>query len=80
MPQDGLLGESRFHKHRRNNERVPFKQQFDLSAACDAAGPVLFRVFHKSFSVAKRVRTETGISRGAANVSSVAVELAKRGR
>ena len=38
------------------------KQQFDLSAACDAAGPVLFRVFHKSFSVAKRVRTETGVA------------------
>ena len=32
----------------------------------------------RAFSVAKRVRTETGISRGAANVSSVAVELAKR--
>jgi len=32
----------------------------------------------RAFGVAKRVRTETGISRGAANISSVAVELAKR--
>src|SRR5215468_9018832 len=30
------------------------------------------------FSVAKRVRTETAIARGAANVSTVAVDLAKR--
>jgi glutamyl-tRNA reductase len=32
----------------------------------------------RAFGVAKRVRSETAIARGAANVSSVAVELAKR--
>lgn len=52
------------------------KQQFDLSAACDAAGPVLFRVFHKSFSVAKRVRTETGVASRSVSVAATAVDLA----
>ncbi|HEY2775718.1 MAG TPA: glutamyl-tRNA reductase [Candidatus Binatia bacterium] len=52
------------------------KQQFDSSVACDAAGPVLFRVFHKSFSVAKRVRTETGVASRSVSVASTAVDLA----
>ena len=52
------------------------KHQFDLSAACDAAGPVLFRVFHKSFSVAKRVRTETGVASKSVSVAATAVDLA----
>jgi glutamyl-tRNA reductase len=41
-------------------------------------GSVLTRALDRAFSVAKRVRTETSIARGAANVSSVAVELAAR--
>jgi glutamyl-tRNA reductase len=41
-------------------------------------GTILHRLFHRSFSVAKRVRTETGIGSGAVSVSSVAVDLAKR--
>ncbi len=41
-------------------------------------GAVLTRCLDRAFSVAKRVRTETTIARGAANVSSVAVELASR--
>ena len=52
------------------------KQQFELSAAGDAAGPVLFRVFHKSFSVAKRVRTETGVASKSVSVAATAVDLA----
>ena len=36
------------------------------------------RCLERAFGVAKRVRTETAIARGAANVSSVAVELAAR--
>ncbi|MFN2376998.1 MAG: glutamyl-tRNA reductase [Candidatus Binatia bacterium] len=52
------------------------KQQFDRSAACDAAGPVLFRVFHKGFSVAKRVRTETGVASRSVSVAATAVDLA----
>jgi glutamyl-tRNA reductase len=41
-------------------------------------GTMLHRLFHHSFSVAKRVRTETGIASRAISVSSVAVDLAKR--
>jgi len=49
-------------------------------AARDAGtvGSVLHRLFHRSFSVAKRVRTETGIAVRPVSVSSVAVDLAKR--
>jgi glutamyl-tRNA reductase len=39
-------------------------------------GTVLHRWFHKAFSVAKRVRSETGIAGRAVSVSSAAVELA----
>jgi glutamyl-tRNA reductase len=52
------------------------KTQFDLASAADAAGPVLFRVFHKSFSVAKRVRTETGVASKSVSVAATAVDLA----
>ncbi len=52
------------------------KHQFDESAAADAAGPVLFRVFHKSFSVAKRVRTETSVASRSVSVAATAVDLA----
>ena len=41
-------------------------------------GTILHRLFHRSFSVAKRVRSETGIGSRAVSVSSVAVDLAKR--
>lgn len=54
------------------------KSAFGTAAQHDAIGSVLGRCMERAFGVAKRVRTETGISRGAANVSSVAVELAKR--
>lgn len=43
-----------------------------------AVGTILHRLFHRSFSVAKRVRTETGVASRAVSVSSVAMELAKR--
>ncbi len=41
-------------------------------------GPILNRLLHKTFSVAKRVRTETGIGSHAVSVSYAAVELAKK--
>lgn len=53
------------------------KAAYGLSLSVGAGGPVLGRCMERAFGVAKRVRTETGISRGAANVSSVAVELAQ---
>jgi glutamyl-tRNA reductase len=54
------------------------KEQFAASAAANAAGPILNRVFHKSFSVAKRVRNETGVAARAVSVASVAADLAGR--
>jgi glutamyl-tRNA reductase len=46
--------------------------------ACDhkAAGPMLNRLFQKSFQVAKWVRTHTSIGRGQVSVGTVAVDLA----
>ena len=41
---------------------------------------IINRLLHKSFSVAKRVRTETGIAASAVSISYAAVELAKRVR
>jgi glutamyl-tRNA reductase len=42
------------------------------------AGVVLNRLMHRTFHVAKRVRTETGISDAAVSISYSAVELAKK--
>ena len=53
------------------------KAAYAASKAAGTHGPVLARCLERAFGVAKRVRTETLIARGAANVSTVAVELAK---
>jgi glutamyl-tRNA reductase len=53
------------------------KDQYAAAAALGASGRVLHRCFHKSFSVAKRVRTETGIAARAVSVGSAAVQLAR---
>jgi glutamyl-tRNA reductase len=37
------------------------KQYYDTAQQVGTVGTVLHRLFHRSFSVAKRVRTETGI-------------------
>ncbi len=42
-----------------------------------AAGPILRHVFNRAVNIGKRVRTETGINKGAVSVGSVAVELAE---
>lgn len=54
------------------------KAAYTLANKTGTSGPVLSRALERAFGVAKRVRTETTIARGAANVSSVAVELASR--
>jgi glutamyl-tRNA reductase len=54
------------------------KDAYGAAVRAQAAGPILGRSMEKAFQVAKRVRSETGVCRGAANVSSVAVELARR--
>ncbi len=53
------------------------KEQYATAAAVGASGRVLHRCFHKSFSVAKRVRTETAIAQKAVSIGSAAVELAR---
>ena len=52
------------------------KSAYGVSLREGAVGPILGRCLERAFHTAKRVRTETGIARGAANVSTVAVELA----
>jgi glutamyl-tRNA reductase len=54
------------------------KDAYGVAGKTGTSGPVLARCLERAFGVAKRVRTETSISRGAANVSTVAVDMAKR--
>jgi len=54
------------------------KDAYGAAVSANASGPLLSRWMERAFTVAKRVRSETGITRGAANVSSVAVELGRR--
>jgi glutamyl-tRNA reductase len=49
---------------------------YEAAVRAGTTGVVLHRVFHKAFSAAKRVRSETGIGGRNVSVSSVAVELA----
>ena len=54
------------------------KEFYDVARQAGTVGTLLHRLFHRSFFVAKRVRTETGIASRAVSVSSVALDLAKR--
>jgi glutamyl-tRNA reductase len=54
------------------------KSAYEIAARAGGVGPLLGRCLERAFSVAKRVRTETAIAHGAANVASVAVELGER--
>jgi glutamyl-tRNA reductase len=54
------------------------KQYYNAAQQAGTVGTILHRLFHRSFSVAKRVRNETAIASRAVSVSSVAVDLAKR--
>jgi glutamyl-tRNA reductase len=40
-------------------------------------GPIISKLFHKSFQTAKRVRSETGLAEGAVSTASAAVETAQ---
>jgi glutamyl-tRNA reductase len=53
------------------------KRAYERARARSAAGPLLHALFQQAFSVAKRVRTETGIAQGRVSVSSVAVDYVK---
>ncbi|UCG13277.1 MAG: glutamyl-tRNA reductase [Deltaproteobacteria bacterium] len=54
------------------------KQAYRRATKARTTGVILNRLLHKSFSVAKRVRTETRIGSSAVSVSYAAVELAKK--
>jgi glutamyl-tRNA reductase len=54
------------------------KDAFDFAIKNRATGIFLNKLMKKTFSVAKRTRTETGIGKGAVNISYAAVELAKK--
>lgn len=55
-----------------------FKNAFAVASEAGATGIILNRLIHKAFSVAKRVKTETGIARSAVSISYAAVELARK--
>jgi glutamyl-tRNA reductase len=54
------------------------KDAYQTSAARHCAGPLLNRLFHWSFAVGKRVRTETALGEGAVSMSFAAVALARK--
>jgi glutamyl-tRNA reductase len=54
------------------------KEAHSVAGATHVVGPFLNRLFHSSFAVGKRVRTETGLGSGAVSVSFAAVSLAKK--
>jgi len=54
------------------------KDAHAAASEAQTAGPVLNRLFHASFAVGKRVRTETGLGAGAVSVSFAAVALARK--
>ena len=54
------------------------KDAYREAHALGGTGVILNRLLHQAFSVAKRVRSETGVASSAVSVSYAAVELAKR--
>jgi glutamyl-tRNA reductase len=54
------------------------KEAHAAASEAQTVGPVLNRLFHASFAVGKRVRTETGLGAGAVSISFAAVALARK--
>ncbi len=54
------------------------KEAYGLASGVQAAGSYMSRLCNRAFATAKRVRTETGIGRGATSMSQVAVELVEK--
>jgi glutamyl-tRNA reductase len=54
------------------------KNAYKIATANNATGPLLNKVFHKTFNVAKRIRTETKIGYNPLSISSMAIELARK--
>ncbi|MDR3204034.1 MAG: glutamyl-tRNA reductase [Deltaproteobacteria bacterium] len=56
------------------------KQAFREAIKAKIVGPVIHKLFHKSFRAAKRIRNETDLSNGVVSVASAAVEMALRSK
>ena len=54
------------------------KEALTIAGEAGTAGPTLTRLFHASFAVGKRVRTETGLGAGAVSIGFAAVALARK--
>jgi len=54
------------------------KKAYDLALQHNHTGGVLNKAFQRAFNVAKHIRTDTSIQRGATSVAAVAVELAEK--
>jgi glutamyl-tRNA reductase len=54
------------------------KEALTVAGESQTAGPMLNRLFHSSFAVGKRVRTETSLGAGAVSVGYAAVSLARK--
>ena len=54
------------------------KDAFEVSSERGYTGAVLNRLFHGSFGIGKRVRSETGLGEGAVSVSYAAISLARK--
>lgn len=54
------------------------KDAYGYAIQHGTAGIIINKLFHKAFSVAKRIRTETKIGSNAVSISYAAVELAKK--
>ena len=54
------------------------KEAYARAQEAGTCGPALARALAAALSAAKRVRTETGIARGAISVSSIAVQMAQK--
>src|SRR6185369_8057229 len=54
------------------------KEAYQHAINAGTIGRVLSQLMHRTLSVAKRIRTETGVAQNAVSVSSVAVELARK--
>ncbi|MDZ7640587.1 MAG: glutamyl-tRNA reductase [Desulfurivibrio sp.] len=54
------------------------KEAYRLAVEQQTTGPILHRLLSKSFSTAKRIRTETNIGGNAVSISYAAVQLARK--
>jgi glutamyl-tRNA reductase len=54
------------------------KDAFQMASQRRCTGPILSKLFHWSFGVGKRVRTETALGQGAVSISFAAVALARK--